>query len=290
VAARPLPSTWAGGGRGASEVYDSSEGTSQERANPAGVTTSLSRQLSGGFFLLLVVFGGATSVDAQPTRDMAHRRDELGVKVQAALARVSRALADAGALDLGTATTAQLLAMQNELQTARVEFNDVDHAFKGQPNTGLSLDQVAPSLAVLNLDQLRIQDELQRRGVPTAQIAGYRTALDWLGSVAPDADAHFRELYGRSTRSARIDSVVASNALNIANGLVTAQQLAETVSYDVGVMPDISYFRDLAPAFYATLANPPAGGIEAALARVLAIYGYTSPLPRFGDRKPSGVP
>jgi len=171
-----------------------------------------------------------------------------------------------------------------------LEFNDVDHAFKGQPNTGLSLDQVAPSLTVLNLDQLRIQDELQRRGVPTAQIAGYRTALDWLGSVAPDADAHFRELYGRSTRSARIDSVVASNALNIATGLVTAQQLAETVSYDVGVMPDISYFRDLAPAFYATLANPPAGGIEAALARVLAIYGYTSPLPRFGDRKPSGVP
>lgn len=257
---------------------------SRQARDGAGVVVVRSRRARHPVIvsLLLLAVSGGMAEAAQKNSNPANARETLGAKVSAALARLSGTLADAATIDVRSATTAQLLATHRELQTARAEFNAVDHAFKGQLS-GLSLEQVAPSLAALDLAQLRVQDELQRCGVPPMQIDGYRSALDWLASVAPDAYVYFRVLHGRSTRAARIESAIGSYALNIANGLMTARQVADAVSDDPGVMPDIAEFRDIAPPFYTALANPPAGGIEAALARVLAIYGYTSRLPGFGD-------
>ena len=195
----------------------------------------------------------------------------LQTKVPAAVARLDQTVKDLEQLTTA-APTETLLATWRELIDTRLEFNAVDHAFKPgrvmignrRVDTRLTLDTVAPQLQALTLAELRIQDELARRGVEP--IPAGRSARDWLVALAPD-------LYQQAV-SGYLDRTYPSLVM-LPNGLgweITrdGQWHLSQASLDW----QIAFQRgDMDPRIAAPLAAIRPGQLESELTRMLSRYG-----------------
>ena len=119
------------------------------------------------------------------------REVQLRAQIEAAIARLDEAVSGLEGLTTGAATET-LESTWHELVAARLQFNAVDHAFKRgrvrvrgrELDTGVTMDTVAPQLRILAFAELRIQDELARRGIET--LAGARSVRQWLLTLAPE--------------------------------------------------------------------------------------------------------
>lgn len=136
--------------------------------------------------------------DAERRDELASVRDLLERKVPGAVRTLSTAVQAFDALgDLAAVPTDTLLGSMADLERGRVALSSVDHAFKqavtldGKPiDTGLlgldALRGLDP-----NVRQLRISDELMRRGVPPDRIPHGRTLNEWLQGMSGEAVRRF---------------------------------------------------------------------------------------------------